>query len=573
MPISKVDKEKRQVVGYATTEDIDKQNEQVDFEASKEAFSNWTGNIREMHEPKAVGKAIAWEPDEEKRAIRVTAQISKGAEDTWQKVLDGTLTSFSIGGQTVNKVQQIIKDDKGGQKNVTKITKYRLTELSLVDNPANPAATIELVKFANEVSMQTEVVEDIKKVLISQSEDILESEIKEHRGKADALAKKIMTQEELDKLDSEHWGVIRKYDKDDTKVIERLLPMPDKVHAVRALAVIDKYTLTKEEQDRVHEIAKSVLGSDYETYAINTSRGGEIKKMNNELLDTLKSLGKQIADLSEKVFSLEKANMAAPAKEPKTQEEIKNGAPDNSAPEKTGNFEADGVTPKLKEAKPATPTLKTQEEGNVAPVKKDDSAPTEDVELDEFGKPKKKKIEEAEIKDEMPNTEKAAEPATSSVETQTAPAAPVVEKAASPATSDLKTQEAPAAPVATAPATKVVSVKPAPAPALTAKKSLEAEGSEKITKVTNDLLLAEIKSLRKRLDDVEKQPMPRKYKVEKNFVSTTPTDPSSGLEEDMQKCLELRKQEQGGKKLTAEENAFIQKTLDRSLGQKFSKNQ
>lgn len=557
MPLLKVDKEKRQVVGYATTEDIDKQNEQVDFEASKEAFGSWAGNIREMHEPKAVGKAVAWEPDEDRRGIRVTAQISKGAEDTWQKILDGTLKAFSIGGQTVNKVQQIVKDDKGGQKHVTKITKYRLTELSLVDNPANPEASFELVKFADGVPMQTEIVEDMKKVLISQSEDILEAEVKDHRNKADALAKKVLTNEELDSLDSENWGVIRKFEKEGTKYIERLLPMPDKVHAVRALAVIDNYALTKEEQDRVHEIAKSVLGSDYETYALKTSRGGEIKKMNNEILDTLKSLGEQLADLTKKVLSMEKANMAAPAKSPVTQEEVTAGAPDNSAPEKTGNFEADGVTPKLKEATPAHPTLKTQEEGNVAPVKKADEAvpaTEEAVELDEFGKPKKKKITEAEVKETAP-VEKAKNPATSSIETQEAPAVPAVEKAANPATSSLKTQETPAV----------------PAPAKAVKKSLDSVDGEKVTEATNQLLLAEIKSLRKRLDAIDVTPKPRKFKVEKNFGNETQADASEGLAEAMQKCIDLRKQESNGRKLTAEELSYIQKTLDTSLGVKFNK--
>ncbi|MEQ1678833.1 MAG: hypothetical protein ABL876_19205, partial [Chitinophagaceae bacterium] len=269
-------------------------------------------------------------------------------------------------------------------------------------------------------------------------------------------------------------------------------------------------------------------------------------------------LGEQLADLTKKVLSMEKANMAAPAKSPVTQEEITAGAPDNSAPEKKGNFEADGVTPKLKEATPAHPTLKTQEEGNVAPVKKaEDAVPaTEEVELDEFGKPKKKKIEEAEIKDAAP-VEKAKNPATSSIETQEAPAVPAVEKAANPATSSLKTQETPAV----------------PAPAKTVKKSLEQPADEtKIAEATNKLLLAELQTLRKRLDALDVTPKPRKFKVEKNFGNSEHTEVTEGLEVAMQKCVELRKQESQGKKLTVEENAYIQKTLDTSLEAKFGKN-
>ena len=38
LPITKVNKEERTVEGYATTEEVDKQSEIVDYAASKEAF-------------------------------------------------------------------------------------------------------------------------------------------------------------------------------------------------------------------------------------------------------------------------------------------------------------------------------------------------------------------------------------------------------------------------------------------------------------------------------------------------------------------------------------------------------
>jgi len=100
-PIEKINKEKRTVSGWATGEGIDKQDEVVSYDASKDAFSDWPGNIREMHEPRAVGKAIEIIPDDDARKVWVTAKISKGANDTWEKILDKTLTGFSIGGQRV----------------------------------------------------------------------------------------------------------------------------------------------------------------------------------------------------------------------------------------------------------------------------------------------------------------------------------------------------------------------------------------------------------------------------------------------------------------------------------------
>lgn len=160
IPIEKINKEQRTVSGWATTEKVDKQNEIVDYEASKKAFDDWHGNIREMHEAKAVGKAIDIDYDDATKRIYVTAKISRGAEDTWIKVKDGTLTGFSIGGQTIDKVQQIVKDDEE-TKQITRITKYRLNELSLVDNPANPEASFELVKSDGDGHLrQTSIVED-----------------------------------------------------------------------------------------------------------------------------------------------------------------------------------------------------------------------------------------------------------------------------------------------------------------------------------------------------------------------------------------------------------------------------
>lgn len=151
-PIDMIKKEERIVSGIATADNIDKSNDIVDFEASKEAFSNWGGNIREMHAPVAVGRAINYEPVQIKdengkiyNAFRVDAYISKGAESTWQKILDGTLRAFSIGGKVIEKSQDTTKMHNGRPINIIK--KYVLGELSLVDNPANALAVVDIVKM------------------------------------------------------------------------------------------------------------------------------------------------------------------------------------------------------------------------------------------------------------------------------------------------------------------------------------------------------------------------------------------------------------------------------------------
>ena len=150
-PIDFIKKEQRVVVGIATADNVDKAGDIVDFNASLEAFKAWSGNIREMHSPVAVGKAIKYEPIQIKdpdgnvfNAIRVEAYISKGAQDTWEKVLDGTLRSFSIGGKILEKHDDAKKMFNG--RPVSVIKKYVLGELSLVDNPANAVAVIDIVK-------------------------------------------------------------------------------------------------------------------------------------------------------------------------------------------------------------------------------------------------------------------------------------------------------------------------------------------------------------------------------------------------------------------------------------------
>ena len=147
MPIGKVDVERRIVSGFATLDNIDKQNDIVTAEASMDAFKKFRGNLREMHQPLAVGKVVSFKEDryfdpQSKKfynGVYVSAYISKGAEDTWQKVLDKTLTGFSIGGNITKSMDSY---DEELDKPIRIVKEYELNELSLVDNPANQFANV-----------------------------------------------------------------------------------------------------------------------------------------------------------------------------------------------------------------------------------------------------------------------------------------------------------------------------------------------------------------------------------------------------------------------------------------------
>ena len=151
MPLSKVDKERRTVSGFASLDNLDKQDDIVTSEASMDAFAKFRGNIREMHQPSAVGKMVSFkedkyfDPETKKfyKGVFVSAYISKGAQDAWEKVLDGTYTGFSIGGR-MNKWDDAY--DEKADKTIRVIKEYDLVELSLVDSPAN--------QFANIMSVQ-----------------------------------------------------------------------------------------------------------------------------------------------------------------------------------------------------------------------------------------------------------------------------------------------------------------------------------------------------------------------------------------------------------------------------------
>lgn len=129
--ITKVDEEKRMVYGYASTEALDSQGEVIKREAIERALPDYMkfGNIREMHQPSAVGKTKEATMDDKGLYIGV-----KVVDDSaWAKVKEGVYSAFSIGGRKLMQKGREILD-------------MVLTEISLVDRPANPEAVFDMYK-------------------------------------------------------------------------------------------------------------------------------------------------------------------------------------------------------------------------------------------------------------------------------------------------------------------------------------------------------------------------------------------------------------------------------------------
>jgi hypothetical protein len=132
IPFAKKDDEQRMVYGYASTEALDSQGEVVSKKAIMAALPDYMkyGNIREMHQPSAVGKTHQASMDDQGLFIKVKVVD----DNAWKKVKEGVYNGFSIGGRVVTKIGNKISD-------------LILSEISIVDRPANPEALFTVVKF------------------------------------------------------------------------------------------------------------------------------------------------------------------------------------------------------------------------------------------------------------------------------------------------------------------------------------------------------------------------------------------------------------------------------------------
>jgi hypothetical protein len=133
LPIEKVDKKRRTVSGYASTPALDSDGEIISLKAVKAALPGYMeyGNIREMHALKAVGTASEANIDE--KGLYLTAKIVDDA--AWKKCVEGVYKGFSIGGAKLAKAGNIV-------------TQIDMSEISVVDRPANPECKFNVAKMA-----------------------------------------------------------------------------------------------------------------------------------------------------------------------------------------------------------------------------------------------------------------------------------------------------------------------------------------------------------------------------------------------------------------------------------------
>ena len=158
IPISKVDDDQRMVWGYASTPALDLDDEIVKLSAIHDALPDYMewANIREMHQPSAVGTAV--EATVDQKGLWLGAHIVD--DGAWLKVKKKVYKGFSIGGAVTKKVGNSIES-------------LRLIEISLVDRPANPECRIEIVKaaeFVEHAEAELVKIEKLREMIDSEKE-------------------------------------------------------------------------------------------------------------------------------------------------------------------------------------------------------------------------------------------------------------------------------------------------------------------------------------------------------------------------------------------------------------------
>ena len=180
--------------GPATTDDVDTDRQIVDPEFASRGLSKWLatgGNIREMHQPKAIGLGVELIRKDNQHWLR-----SRIVEPTAVKLAEEkVLRAYSVG--IANAKIDYAKNQKarGGT-----IVDGDFVEVSLVDRPANAACKVDIVKSADD---GTAVWTDIVKAAMVAAPEVT-AEVRKVWALEDVVYKKDYSQEDRQRLAKEH---------------------------------------------------------------------------------------------------------------------------------------------------------------------------------------------------------------------------------------------------------------------------------------------------------------------------------------------------------------------------------
>jgi len=138
-----IDEEKRIIEGFATTEDVDREDQVVSLKAVEKALILYQKNptVRADHKAPPIGTTLsakAMQKDGHK-GLFVRVQIGKNTracDEAWALIKQGLYKAFSIGG-IVKAIKSVYSKVAG--KHIQKISEIMISEISITDAPANQA--------------------------------------------------------------------------------------------------------------------------------------------------------------------------------------------------------------------------------------------------------------------------------------------------------------------------------------------------------------------------------------------------------------------------------------------------
>ncbi len=246
------------VSGIASSEVLDSDKETISADAMRSALPEYMkfANIREMHRPVAAGTALSCHVDTEGRT-QVTAHIVDS--EAVKKIVAGVYKGFSIAGQTLSKIGNCI-------------TRLTLSEISLVDRPANPECVFGVWKAEKTVPKPDSNTMDRKLFIkmLALADDATDEQIAEaftkritpaapakEPGMADVLAK-------LEKLEKGN---------SNAEMTATITKLTETVNSLKTESETARQSFEKAERKSLVEAAtregKVVLFSDDEIYGTN----------------------------------------------------------------------------------------------------------------------------------------------------------------------------------------------------------------------------------------------------------------------------------------------------------------
>lgn len=253
--LRKISEEDHVVAGYASVEEIDKQNELITLDALRKAWSRFWGNKEFavntlMHSNIPVGRVIESYTEKDGTihtsgvddtglyiVSKIRMDIKKGRE-TWDMIERGVLRSFSIAGERLHP-EKVVCDSENSC--FSQIDDVELHEISIVDNPANKASTFKILKRDKEMEKPIILVKDFcnfieeyepinSEVMETMKNEWIEKKLWNPKDfDEDGFNKRVLTTEAREKIPKVSFACT-------TASGEKKLPIHDAAHTRNAMA-------------------------------------------------------------------------------------------------------------------------------------------------------------------------------------------------------------------------------------------------------------------------------------------------------------------------------------------------